>query len=411
MFEWVIILFLGSGLVYGLLSRPLERRNISSPMMMVVAGALVAVPLGIWHEAPLSALGDSLHVATTFAEMTLAIILFLDAAVLDYRKERAARTLATRLLLIGLPLTIVATWGVIFGIDPTIGLVPALILALIVSPTDAALGRPVLENKDVPEPVRQGINIESGLNDGLVLPVFTAAVLLEANLSRTGHQGWIADALIEISMGAGAGVLIGFVLGKIVNRTVTDGMIIARFERLLGVLAAMLIYLLAEKVGGNGFVAAFAGGLALNISSDKVRDTIESFGEAEAELLTMLTFFVFGLLVVPAVYASWTWMMLVFCLASLVILRPLCVWICMIGSPYSLWEKLYIGWFGPRGIASVIYMLIMATLISPAEIMPLIAAGSMIICISIVAHGLSAAPLSRALVRYLGQHQRHAKSG
>ncbi|MDG4721494.1 cation:proton antiporter [Thalassospira aquimaris] len=403
MFEWVIILFLGSGLVYGLFSRRLEHRNISSPMVMVLSGAVIALPLGIWHEAPLTALSGSIHFATTFAEMTLAIILFLDAAVLDYRKERAARTLATRLLLIGLPLTVLATWAFIFGTDPTIGLVPALILALIVSPTDAALGRPVLENTDVPEPVRQGINIESGLNDGLVLPVFTTAVLLEANVLSNGHQGWIKEALLEISIGAGAGVLIGFVLGKIVNRTVTQDMIVDRFERLLGVLAALFIYLLAEQLGGNGFVAAFAGGLALNISSEKVRDTIESFGEAEAELLTMLTFFVFGLLVVPAVYESWTWMMLVFSVVSLVILRPLCVWICMIGSPYSLGEKLYIGWFGPRGIASVIYMLIMATLISPGEIKSLIAAGTMIICISTVAHGVSAAPLSQALVRYLGR--------
>ena len=403
MFEWVIILFLGSGLVYGLFSRRLEHRNISSPMMMVLSGAIIALPLGIWHEAPLSALSGSIHFATTFAEMTLAIILFLDAAVLDYRKERAARILATRLLLIGLPLTILATWAFIFGTDPAIGLVPALILALIVSPTDAALGRPVLENTDVPEPVRQGINIESGLNDGLVLPVFTTAVLLEANVLSNGHQGWIKEALLEISIGAGVGMLIGLVLGKIVNRTVTRDMIVARFERLLGVLAALFIYLLAEQLGGNGFVAAFAGGLALNISSEKVRDTIESFGEAEAELLTMLTFFVFGLLVVPAVYESWTWMMLAFSVVSLVILRPLCVWICMIGSPYSLGEKLYIGWFGPRGIASVIYMLIMATLISPGEIMPLLAAGTMIICISIVAHGVSAAPLSQVLVRYLGR--------
>ncbi|MBO6770113.1 MULTISPECIES: cation:proton antiporter [Thalassospira] len=403
MFEWVIILFLGSGLVYGLFSRRLQRRNISSPMMMVLSGALIALPLGIWHEAPLRALSGGLHFATRFAEMTLAIILFLDAAVLNYRKEQAAKNIALRLLLIGLPLTILATWGFIVGLDDSVRLIPALILALIVSPTDAALGRPVLENRDVPDPVRQGINIESGLNDGLVLPVFTTAVLLEANLLSNGHQGWIKEALLEISAGAGIGIGCGFVLGKIVNHVVTRDMIVDRFERLLGVLAAILIYLLAEQLGGNGFVAAFAGGLSLNISSDRVRDTIESFGEAEAELLTMLTFFVFGMIVVPAVYESWTWEMLAFSVASLVILRPLCVWICMIGSPYSPGEKLYIGWFGPRGIASVIYMLIMATLIDPGEFMPLFAAGTMIICISIVAHGISAAPASRALVRYLAK--------
>lgn len=403
MFEWVIILFLGSGLVYGLQSRRLQRRNISSPMMMLLAGLLVALPLGIWHGAPLDALSGSIHFATAFAEMTLAIILFLDAAVLDYRKENPARRIATRLLLVGLPLTIGVTWAFIVGLDPTVGLVPALILALIVSPTDAALGRPVLENKGVPEPVRQGINIESGLNDGLVLPVFTTAVMLEADLLGNGGDGWIKDAIFEISIGAGVGVLCGVVLGKAVNHAVIRDTIVDRFERLLGVLAALFIFLLTEELGGNGFVAAFAGGLALNISSEKVRDTIESFGEAESELLTMLTFFVFGLIIVPAVFDSWTWPMLVFSVTSLVLLRPICVWVCMIGSPYSFGEKLYIGWFGPRGIASVIYMLIMATMIDPKEFESLIAAGTMIICISIVAHGISAAPASQALVRYLAK--------
>ncbi|EKF09872.1 NhaP family Na(+)/H(+) antiporter [Thalassospira profundimaris WP0211] len=403
MFEWVIILFLGSGLVYGLQSRRLQRRNISSPMMMVLTGMLVALPLGIWHSAPMDALSGSIHFATGFAEMTLAIILFLDAAVLDYRKESAARNIAIRLLLIGLPLTIGVTWAFIVGLDASIGLVPALILALIVSPTDAALGRPVLENKGVPEPVRQGINIESGLNDGLVLPVFTTAVLLEANLLSNGHQGWIAEAVLEISIGAVIGVVSGYVIGQVVNHAVKNRTIVARFERLLGVLAALFIFLLAEELGGNGFVAAFAGGLALNISSDKVKNAIESFGEAESELLTMLTFFVFGLIVVPALYESWTWTMLLFSIASLAVLRPLCVWICMIGSPYSLGEKLYIGWFGPRGIASVIYMLIMATMIDPGAFKPLFAAGTMIVCISVVAHGITAAPASRALVSYLAR--------
>lgn len=408
MFEWVIILFLGSGLLYGLQSRRLQRRNISSPMMMVLTGLLIALPLGIWHAAPMNAVEGSIHFATGFAEMTLAIILFLDAAVLNYRKEKAARNVATRLLLIGLPLTIGVTWAFIVGLDPTIGVIPALILALIVSPTDAALGRPVLENKGVPDPVRQGINIESGLNDGLVLPIFTTAVLLEANIQDHGQNAWIAEALLEISIGAGIGVLGGFVIGQIVNHAVSNDTIVDRFERLLGVLAALFIFLLAEELGGNGFVAAFAGGLALNISSDRVRDTIESFGEAESELLTMLTFFVFGLIVVPAVYDSWTWSMAIFCLASLIILRPLCVWICMIGSPYSLGEKLYIGWFGPRGIASVIYMLIMATMIDPGDFKPIFAAGTMIVCMSIVAHGISAAPASHALVRYLARRKSKA---
>jgi sodium/hydrogen antiporter len=403
MFEWVIILFLGTGLLYGLQSRRLQRRNISSPMMMVITGALIALPLGIWHEAPLAPFADRIHFATGFSEMTLAIILFLDSAVLDYRKEKPAIRLANRLLLIGLPLTIGVTWAFIIGLHPSIGILPALILALIASPTDAALGRPVLENKSVPDPIRQGINIESGLNDGLVLPIFTAVVLLEADLVGEGSNNWLTEAIIEISVGAGVGLLAGYVIGQIVNHAVTTNTILDRFERVLGVLSALFIFFLSEKLGGNGFVAAFAGGLALNIFSEKVRETIESFGEAESELLTMLTFFIFGLVVIPAVYQLWTWEMLIFSIVSLAILRPLCVWICMIGSPYSLAEKLYVGWFGPRGIASVIYLLIMITMIDPKGYESLIAAAVMIVAISVTAHGLSAAPLSNMLVRHLAK--------
>ncbi len=409
MFEWVIILFLGSGLVYGLQSQRLQRRSISSPMIMVLAGGVIALPLGIWHEAPMSPLAGQLEFATGFAEMTLAIILFLDAAVLDYRKEGPARRLANRLLLVGLPLTIGVTWAFIMGLDAAIGVLPALILALIVSPTDAALGRPVLENKQVPAPVRQGINIESGLNDGLVLPVFTTAILLEAELVGEGPNNWVTEAILEISVGAGVGIAAGLGIGLLVNHAVTRKTILDRFERLLGIFAALLIFFLSEKLGGNGFVAAFAGGMALNISSTKVRDAIESFGEAEAELLTMLTFFMFGLLVVPAAYGLWTTEMLVFSIASLVVLRPVCVWICMIGSPYSLAEKLYIGWFGPRGIASIIYLLIMATMIDPTGHEAIYAAVVMIVCISVVAHGLSAAPLSQALVAHLARKSKAAK--
>jgi len=243
-----------------------------------------------------------------------------------------------------------------------------------------------------------------------VLPVFTTVVLLEAKLVGEGANNWVAQAIIEISIGAGIGIAAGLIIGFLVNHAVTHRTILDRFEQLLGIFAALLIFFLSEELGGNGFVAAFAGGLALNISSTKVRDAIESFGEAEAELLTMLTFFAFGLLVVPAVYALWTTEMLIFSIASLVVLRPVCVWISMIGSPYSLAEKLYIGWFGPRGIASIIYLLIMATMIDPTGHEKIYAAVVMIVCISVVAHGLSAAPLSQALVTHLARKPKTHKS-
>ncbi|WP_339777138.1 cation:proton antiporter [uncultured Thalassospira sp.] len=399
--EWIAILFVASGLVYGLWSRRMQKFNISSPMMMVLAGAIVAVPLGLWAQAPLEPLKDNFHFARVFSELTLAIILFLDAAILDYRKERPALRLATRLLVVGLPLTILVTWvAAYYGIAPGIGIVPALLISLMVSPTDAALSRPVLENGHISSPVRQGINIESGLNDGLVLPVFTTALAIETALSGQNTNGWISEAILEILLGAGVGVASGVILGVLINHAVARNLMIDRFERLFGVLSALLIFLLAEKAGGNGFVAAFAGGLALNVASSKVTDVIESFGEAEAELLTMLTFFVFGLLILPSVYELWTAEMTLFAILSLLVLRPACVWICMIGSPYNLAEKLFIGWFGPRGIASIIYLLIMVTLLGISGYESLIACVALIVTISVIAHGISATPLSNALARY-----------
>ncbi|OSQ40630.1 cation:proton antiporter [Thalassospira mesophila] len=401
MLEWIAILFVASGLVYGLWSRRMQKFNISSPMMMVLAGGIVAIPLGLWAQPPLEPLKDNFHFARVFSELTLAIILFLDAAILDYRKERPALRLATRLLMVGLPLTVVVTWvAAYYGIAPGIGIVPALLIALMVSPTDAALSRPVLENRLISSPVRQGINIESGLNDGLVLPVFTTALAIEAALTGQNANGWISEAILEIAIGAGVGVACGAILGMLVNHAVARNLMIDRFERLFGVLSALLIFLLAEKAGGNGFVAAFAGGLALNIASSKVADVIESFGEAEAELLTMLTFFVFGLLILPSVYELWTGEMLLFSVVSLLILRPACVWICMLGSPYNLAEKLFIGWFGPRGIASIIYLLIMVTMLGISGYEALVACVALIVTISVITHGISATPLTTALANY-----------
>ncbi|OKH87624.1 sodium:proton antiporter [Thalassospira sp. TSL5-1] len=401
MLEWIAILFVASGLVYGLWSRRMQKFNISSPMMMVMAGAIIALPLGLWQQPPLEPLKDNFHFARVFSELTLAIILFLDAAILDYRKERPAVRVATRLLVVGLPLTVLATWmAAYYGIAPGFGLVPALLVSLMVSPTDAALSRPVLENRHISSPVRQGINIESGLNDGLVLPVFTTALAIEAALTGETTNGWITEALLEILLGAGVGGLCGALLGILVNHAVARNLMIDRFERLFGVLSALLIFLLAEKAGGNGFVAAFFGGLALNIASSKVADVIESFGEAEAELLTMLTFFVFGLLILPSVYELWTVEMAIFSGLSLLVLRPACVWLCMIGSPYSLAEKLFIGWFGPRGIASIIYLLIMVTMLGIAGYEALVACVALIVTVSVIAHGISASPLSAALAQY-----------
>ncbi|PKR49744.1 cation:proton antiporter [Thalassospira marina] len=411
MLEWIAILFVTSGLVYGLWSRRMQKFNISSPMMMVMAGVIVALPLGLWSQAPLEPLKDNFHFARVFSELTLAIILFLDAAILDYRKERPAVRVATRLLVIGLPLTVLATWvAAYYGIAPGMGLVPALLISLMVSPTDAALSRPVLENRHISSPVRQGINIESGLNDGLVLPVFSTALAIQAALSGQSTNGWITEAILEILMGAGVGIACGVVLGMLVNHAVARNLMIDRFERLFGVLSALLIFLLAEKAGGNGFVAAFAGGLALNIASSKVADVIESFGEAEAELLTMLTFFVFGLLILPSVYELWTGEMMLFSALSLLVLRPACVWLCMIGSPYNLAEKLFIGWFGPRGIASIIYLLIMVTLLGISGYEALVACVALIVTISVIAHGISASPLSEALAKHT-KKKRPAEAG
>jgi len=401
MLEWIAILFVASGLVYGLWSRRMQKFNISSPMMMVLAGAIIALPLGLWAQAPLEPLKENFHFARVFSELTLAIILFLDAAILDYRKERPALRLATRLLMVGLPLTVLLTWvAAWYGIAPGLGIVPALLISLMVSPTDAALSRPVLENRHISSPVRQGINIESGLNDGLVLPVFTTALAIQAALSGQTTNGWITEAILEILLGAGVGIACGVILGMLVNHAVARNLMIDRFERLFGVLSALLIFLLAEKAGGNGFVAAFAGGLALNIASSRVANVIESFGEAEAELLTMLTFFVFGLLILPSVYELWTVEMMLFSALSLLVLRPFCVWVCMIGSPYNLAEKLFIGWFGPRGIASIIYLLIMVTMLGISGYEALVACVALIVTVSVVAHGISATPLSNALANH-----------
>jgi len=273
----------------------------------------------------------------------------------------------------------------------------AIILGVVLAPTDAGLGQEVVTNPKIPVRIRQALNIESGLNDGLAMPVLLIAVSLVESTERTnGMAYWLGTAVSMIAIGAAAGIGIGFAGIHLIQwasdrRWMTNGA-----QMLSGVLLAVMTYAVAETLGGNGFIAAFCMGVvAANSVKPASTQGMRKFGEIEVELLMTLTFMVvFGVVMLPKAIGGFTGAMLLYALLSLVVIRPLTVAISLVGSRLHPLTVGFIGWFGPRGIASILYLYIVMETDLPG--MSVIYGTAMLtVLISVFAHGVTAAPASK----------------
>ncbi len=384
-------------LLFGLFSRQTERYPITGPMVFVLAGTLLG-PLGFNLFEPHLENGQ----AKIIAEITLVVILFTDASMIHFRQLMALLAgLPARLLLIGLPLTVLLGALLASWLFPNMALTWIFLLALVLAPTDAALGQAVMMSPQIPERVRESLGIESGLNDGMVLPLIlmTLAVISEGGQLPDGMIHWLAFTLEQLTWGPIIGGLIGYFGGRLVDVASTAGWMEGAFQRLSSVSIALLAYAAAEQLHGNGFIAAFFAGLLLGAKTPVVRERIEEFAEAEGQLLSLFVFLIFGLVLVPFMVTYIDAKALCYALLSLTVIRLLPVLIATLGSGHSWSQVAFIGWFGPRGIASVLYLfLIMGTLgVEGYEYVYSIII--LTVLISIFVHGASAVPLSRLLSR------------
>jgi NhaP-type Na+/H+ or K+/H+ antiporter len=377
---------------YGLFSKVLERSPVSGAMVFVSVGMISGpLKLGFLKE------GITAPLVRVIAEVTLVLVLFVDASTINLRSLIREKGVPFRLLLIGLPLTMGLGLLAAMPLFENVSIWALALMAFILSPTDAALGQPVLTSPDIPENIKEAINVESGLNDGIALPPILAciAVLSSAAPEKLGAQYWIMFTLKQFLFGPLLGALVGWIGGRFVDRASSAGWMNPTFQRLTAWSLAVLAFAMAEIFHGNGFIAAFFGGLMLGTHTPIVRERIQEFGEAEGQQLALFVFLIFGLAAVPAVSSHWDGYAWMYAIMSLTIIRMLPVAICLMGTQLR-WRSIgLIGWFGPRGIASVLYLLLMVNDLGLKGHERIISVIVLTVSLSVFLHGVSAVPLSR----------------
>jgi NhaP-type Na+/H+ or K+/H+ antiporter len=386
----IAIVFIG----YALLSRRLEHSSVTGPMIFTIVGviaALVALRTGA------STLSLALDVQTEsiqlLLEVTLVIILFSDAVLIDTRAIRKEAFLPGRLLGIGLPLTIVAGTVVAMAIVPDLGFWPAAVVAVILAPTDAALGQAVVSNEQVPDLVRQGLGVESGLNDGIAVPFLTISVAAAANEMQTGRE--IARVFIEeIGFAIVVGLLVGWLGAILVRYAYERGWMTLGWRQVSVMFLALASFAIADPVGGSGFIAAFVAGLVFGSRLRSEYPDICDFSSGVAHVLTMFAFLVFGAFILTPILDIVTWQHVVYAILSLTVIRMVPVAISLIGTGLALPTQLYIGWFGPRGLASLVFMGTVVVGANAEEAAGILAVGATTVGLSVLLHGLSAWPAS-----------------
>jgi len=377
--------------LYGLFSHLSEKWAITGPMVFMGVGVL-ASPLGL----DLFELDPNAGPVKLVAEITLIMILFVDATLIKHDVLlKSPSRLPMRLLLIGLPLTMLFGTAVGTMMFPGIGLWAIVLMALILSPTDAALGQAVVKSKYVPDRIRQTISVESGLNDGIALPpIFVCFAALSA---EGGHQegSWLGFAAMQLTLGPLVGAAVGWIGGRLVEYAAKRDWMEPTFQRLSAFSLAIIAFALAEFLHGNGFIAAFCAGLALGVRSPDVRERIQEFGEAEGVQLSLFVFLMLGMVMVPFAYGYWSAAEWFYAVMSLTVIRMIPVAIAMIGAKLD-WQTIgFVGWFGPRGIASVLYLLMAVASIGIEGHERIFSVIVLTVMISVVAHGVSAVPLTK----------------
>jgi NhaP-type Na+/H+ or K+/H+ antiporter len=383
---------------YGLISRVSENSPISAPMVFAGIGIL-AGPLAFdLFEVNLNA-----TIVKLIAEITLVIVLFVDASTVNLQTLRANRGLPLRLLGIGLPLTMLLGFVAAAWLVNVQSLWVAALVALILSPTDAALGQAVVASKSLPEHIRQAINVESGLNDGIALPPILMCIAALSGGTHTGSHpdSWLVFMARQLTLGPLAGIMIGWWGGRLVDKASNKEWMQPAFQRLVAGSLAVIAYALAEAFHGNGFIAAYCAGLFLGTQTHAVRERIQEFGEAEGQQMSLFVFLILGLAMVPAMVPYWDIQALFYAILSLSVIRMIPVVLCLQGTGLDGPGMWFIAWFGPRGIASVLYALIAVSNLGVTGYERGFAVITLTVLLSVFLHGLSAVPLTACYSRYL----------
>ena len=384
---------------YTLLSGRLKASPFGGAFCFLVIGMVLGSPL--LNVLNFSVTGENLKLT---AEFTLALILFSDAAKANLPALWKSAQLPIRLLGIGLPFTILLGGLVASRLFPAFSFSEAAILGIVLAPTDAALGQPVVSNPAVPEAIREDLSVESGLNDGICVPFllsFLALSTAEATAGGGAGEGlkdFAALFLQQIGISTVVGLALTVVGVQLRDRCLRLGWIGADWRPLLAVALPVAAFCIAQTLGGSGFIACFVAGLAFDGFTRKDKDMELVAVEAGGDLLSLLTWMVFGAHVVSLALGHLTAASLLYAVLSLTVVRMLPVALATIGLGLDRPTTLFVGWFGPRGLASIVFavMVLDQRLPHGNEIVTTVL---LTVLLSVVAHGLSAP----SLVRHYGR--------
>jgi NhaP-type Na+/H+ or K+/H+ antiporter len=376
-------------LIAAAISRRIQGTVITLPMVYVILGLILSGRvLGI-IEVDLE--NEFIQI---IAELTLILVLATDASRINVRSLIRDHSLPTRLLAIGLPLMMFfgTVLAAIFFAELTFW--EAAVLAVILTPTDASLGQAVVTNPRVPVRIRQTLNVESGFNDGIAMPFLLMALSLAvAEQDPLGPSYWLGLALTQIVFGILAGLIIGFLGGRFIEWGQQSGWMSREFQKISTLVLALLAYGAAELTGGNGFIAAFVMGVTMaNTTRREDTEMLYEYAEVEVQGLMMLTFMiVFGTVMLPLALDQFDGTVLLYAVLSLAVVRLLAVSVGLFRTKVKPVTAGFIGWFGPRGIASILYIFTVLEEDLPGESL-IYNVVMLTVLISIFAHGITATP-------------------
>lgn len=395
---WDLVLVGAVLIAYAIVSGRLQGSPVTPAIVFVGAGYVLGSEVLDLFDSGLDSGG-----IRVLAEATLALVLFTDAASLDIGALRREAVMPLRLLVIGLPLTIALGALVAVPLLPELGLFEAVVLAVVLAPTDAALGQVVVSDERLPSRLRQGLNVESGLNDGICVPLLFAAIALaEVERSSASAGGVLGDLVSQVGIGAGVGAAVAVVVAVSVAASRRRGWLDGHWAQLVPLATVMIAYAATDELGGSGFIGAFSAGVAYRrVLGASVARRSALLADEIGGLLSAVTFFVFGASLIGQGLVNLDLATIAYAILSLTLVRMLPVALSLIGSHSARQTVAFAGWFGPRGLASIVFLLVIVEEADLAGAPVIVEVGTMTVLLSVLAHGLSATPLTDRYVRWL----------
>ena len=399
--EWALAVTALALIGFAVVSRRVEGTPITPAIIFVGAGLLVGSEALDLIDTPPT--GETVKL---LAEATLTVVLFADASRIDLRTLRKEYAVPVRLLGIGLPLTIglgAIFAAVLFG---ALSVPEALVLAVVLAPTDAALGQAVVTEPRLPSRIRQGLNVESGLNDGICVPLlYIVLAVAEADSGELSASHAVRLVVEQIGYGILGGLAAGAIAAIAITFATDRGLIDRYWLQIVPVAGAGLAYGIAAPLGGSGFIAAFVAGMTFGVLRRRSKETETTFFSDEVgSLLDGVTFLVFGAVLLGPALGELSWQIVLYAIASLTIVRMAPVAVAMLGTGARRPTVAFLGWFGPRGLASIVFAVIVVEEADLPQTTTILLTTYVTVGLSVLLHGITAAPLADRYASWFTSH-------